>query len=83
LSTALYQHDAAVRVIARVTKERDEARETLARVGIAGGRASGDGESMDVDGRQALPENVAVRVDSTQERYVLNRLGGDWVGIRC
>src|SRR5271170_4529029 len=32
LSTALYQHDAAVRVIARLSKERDEARDALSKI---------------------------------------------------
>jgi pre-mRNA-processing factor 19 len=36
LSTALYQNDAATRVIARISKERDEAREALSNVTISG-----------------------------------------------
>lgn len=32
LSTALYQHDAAVRVIARLIKERDEARDAITKL---------------------------------------------------
>lgn len=37
LTTALYQHDAAVRVIARLTKERDEARQALSQVSATPG----------------------------------------------
>ncbi|KAK1831442.1 hypothetical protein QBC39DRAFT_283111 [Podospora conica] len=62
LATALYQHDAAVRVIARLSKERDEAREALSKVTVApSGGASAD-DAMAVDG-QSLPEELVAHVD--------------------
>ena len=68
LSIALYQNDAAVRVIARLTKERDEARETLAKIGVgAGGVSSGD--SMQVDQRQ-LPDTLISKIEKTHEKFV-------------
>ncbi|KAI9711705.1 MAG: Pre-mRNA-processing factor 19 [Bogoriella megaspora] len=63
LSTALYQHDAAVRVIARVTKERDEARDALSKLSISGGVASGDVDAMQVDAL-ALSDVIAAKVDA-------------------
>lgn len=68
LSTALYQHDAAVRVIARVSRERDEAREALSKISMKGGPAT-NGDAMQVDG-QELSENLVAKVDATQERHV-------------
>ncbi|GKZ23323.1 hypothetical protein AbraIFM66951_011716 [Aspergillus brasiliensis] len=66
LSSALYQHDAAVRVIARLTKERDEARDALSKVTVgARGAAASGGEAMQVDST-GLPEAVLARVESTQ-----------------
>ncbi|KAL4889626.1 hypothetical protein BDV59DRAFT_116002 [Aspergillus ambiguus] len=66
LSTALYQHDAAVRVIARLTKERDEARDALSKVTVGASRAgAAGGEAMQVDSA-GLPEAVLARVESTQ-----------------
>ena len=70
LSTALYQHDAAVRVIARLTRERDEAREALSKITINAGGAVGSGDEMQIDSH-GLPEAIAAQVDSTQERYWL------------
>ncbi len=67
LSTALYQHDAAVRVIARLTRERDEARDALSKVTVNAGRAS-NGDAMQVDA-QGLPAAIASKVEATQERY--------------
>jgi hypothetical protein len=69
LSTALYQNDAATRVVARLSRERDEAREALSNVTISGGGAS-NGDAMQVDG-QALPEELVAKVDETQAQCVL------------
>lgn len=68
LSTALYQHDAAVRVIARLSRERDEAREALGKLTISDGAANGD--AMAVDSTEGLPEELATAVDETHARYV-------------
>lgn len=73
LSAALYQHDAAVRVIARVTKERDEARDALSKVTVGASRSAGTGEAMQVDS-EGLPAAVAERIDNTHARYVNSRL---------
>lgn len=71
LATALYQHDAAVRVIARLTRERDEARDALSKVTIGGGASNGD--AMQIDS-QGLPEELAAKVDATQEKYVCKQV---------
>ncbi|KAK3954547.1 Diaminopimelate epimerase-like protein [Pseudoneurospora amorphoporcata] len=68
LATALYQNDAAVRVIARLTKERDEAREALSRLTVtasAGGAATRGDDAMAVDS-EGLPEALAAHVDQVQ-----------------
>lgn len=70
LSTALYQHDAATRIIARLTQERNEARDGLSKLTIGAG-SNGSGDAMQVDS-QALPEELAAKVDATQEKYVLS-----------
>lgn len=70
LSTALYQHDAAVRVVARLTKERDEARDALSKVTVGASRTAGAGdEAMQVDST-GIPEAVLARIESTQASYV-------------
>lgn len=69
LSSALYQHDAAVRVIARLTKERDDAREALSNVSVGATRSAGAGDAMQVDST-GLPKAVLERVENTQAAYV-------------
>ena len=71
LSTALYQHDAAVRVIARLSKERDEAREALSKITINGGGMA-NGEAMQIDGPE-LSRDLVTKVEATQERYATCR----------
>ena len=70
LATALYQHDAAVRVIARLTKERDEARDALSKVTVSAGGPSSGGDAMVVDA-EGLPEKLVAKVEETKEKYVL------------
>jgi pre-mRNA-processing factor 19 len=67
LSSALYQHDAAVRVIARLTQERDEAREALSNVSVGATRSGGDAMQVDSTG---LPQEVLERIENTQASYV-------------
>lgn len=67
LSTALYQNDAAIRVIARLSRERDEAREALSRVSAHGiSRTNGDPMQVDTLG---LSSSLIAKVEATQEKY--------------
>ncbi len=70
LATALYQHDAAVRVIARLTKERDEARDALSNITVSAAAVSGDAMAVDsIDYSSApLPQNLAATVDETHKK---------------
>ena len=70
LTTALYQNDAAVRVIARLTKERDEARDALSKVTVSAGVAN-NGDKMQVDS-QGLPEHLVEKIDATHAKYEIH-----------
>jgi pre-mRNA-processing factor 19 len=67
LSTALYQHDAAVRVIARLTKERDEARDTLSKISVGTARAPAGSDAMQVDSAK-LPDSVVAKIEETHAK---------------
>lgn len=75
LSSALYYNDSAQRVIARLQKERDEARDALSRVTVSGSNGNNgaaNGDAMQVDG-QALSSAVLNRIDETQQRLSATR----------
>ncbi|KAL1862713.1 hypothetical protein VTK73DRAFT_6673 [Phialemonium thermophilum] len=77
LATALYQHDAAVRVIARLTRERDEARDALSKITVARGAAAPatqapNEDAMAID-QETLPEELAAHVDEVHQRLSKNR----------
>ena len=78
LSHALYKEDAAMRVLARVSRERDEAREALASVkatlGTAyqaneGGAADAQMEGVE-QAEEGLPADARKRVEETHEACV-------------
>lgn len=69
LSTALYYNDSAEKVIARLQRERDEARDALSKVTISSsnGANTNGGDAMQVDG-QGIPESVLARIEQTQQQ---------------
>jgi hypothetical protein len=69
LSTALYYSDSAEKVIARLQKERDEARDALAKISVTLTSNGANGDAMQVDG-QGLPEAIVAKIDQTQTEYV-------------
>lgn len=68
LSTALYDYEGALRLLARLTKERDDARAALAKVQVGAQPARGDG--MEVDGAE-LPASIIETIESTQKKYAI------------
>ena len=72
LSSALYENDAAKRVIARLSRERDEARDTLSKIGINGPSATTNGgDAMQVDTPE-IPAELIAKVEETQEKCALS-----------
>ncbi|KAG8530334.1 uncharacterized protein KY384_004836 [Bacidia gigantensis] len=72
LSNALYENDAAKRVVARLQKERDEARDALAKVQVSTGARPVNGEQMEIDGQELNPKLVK-KVEATQEKLSKTR----------
>ncbi|EWC48146.1 hypothetical protein DRE_02250 [Drechslerella stenobrocha 248] len=81
LSTALYQHDAAVRVIGRLIKERDEARDALSKITASGVAAASGGDEMQVDNND-VPADIVERIDATHSELSAGRrkrpVPADW-----
>ncbi|KAF7367280.1 hypothetical protein MSAN_00790000 [Mycena sanguinolenta] len=70
LSYALYNQDAASRVVARLIRERDAAREALANVQASMGIAPSAGPTEDVEMNEdgaasAMPEAIVTQIDET------------------
>lgn len=81
LSHALYKEDASMRVLARVMKERDEAREALGSVQSSLGLGTSsetktnghDTEMKDGAGPPGLPEKVLERIETTSKALMATR----------
>jgi len=78
LSTALYYNDSAEKVIARLQKERDEARDALSKVTITSSSNGVNGDAMQLDG-QRLQDSVVARIEQTQQQYVRHASDLHWM----
>jgi pre-mRNA-processing factor 19 len=65
LSTALYDYEGALRVLARITKERDDARAALAKVQV---KSRPQDSEMELDEATELPEKLLEQIDDTLAR---------------
>ncbi|CAH7674885.1 WD40-repeat-containing domain protein [Phakopsora pachyrhizi] len=81
LSHALYKEDASMRVLARVIRERDEAREALSSVRSSIGintsdplpNPTNDGDSEMKDGSKELGPQIIERIDATSKSLTVTR----------
>jgi len=73
LAHALYQHDAATRVIARLIKERDEARSALVQFQSQVGKGSQASSEMEVEQTTGLPEDVVSNVTARAQELSKTR----------
>ena len=80
LSQSLYQYDAACRVIARLVKERDEARRALSQMGGAttSNNNNNNDDAMDVDDNSTsteggLPQNILSDIESMSAKLSKGR----------
>jgi len=71
LSHALYQNDAAYRVIARLVKERDTAREALAKIDASLGRPASNGHDAGGPGSDSMHVDGDDEVDGQQAQSSL------------
>jgi pre-mRNA-processing factor 19 len=81
LSSALYQNDGAIALIAKYKKERDEARDALAKVNVGSRSTAGGADAMQIDAAP-LSASVIAKVDATQAELSKTRrkrpLPEDW-----
>jgi len=71
LAHALYQNDASCRVIARLIKERDDARQALVELREQTQRGAQENMEVETDG---IPESLAKEMKVLSQQYVLPSL---------